>query len=73
MVTHDMEFCAANAHFVIMFFDGQLLTTLTPKKFFGSNSFYTTAAARMSRNIFENAVTAENIADLYKQNRGGAL
>ena len=49
MVSHDVEFCAEYADVVGMFFDGQLLASNTPKKFFGSNSFYTTSAGRMSR------------------------
>ncbi len=72
MVSHDVEFCAKYADRVSMFFDGQVLTTETPQKFFGSNSFYTTAANRMSKHVFTNAVTAENVVDLYLKNRGGA-
>lgn len=72
MVSHDVEFCAKYADQVSMFFDGQILTTDTPQRFFGSNSFYTTAANRMSRHIFKNAVTAEQVVALYQQNKGGA-
>ena len=71
MVSHDVEFCAKHADRVSMFFDGQVLTTDTPQKFFGGNSFYTTAANRMSRHILRNAVTAENVVDLYLKNKGG--
>ena len=69
MVSHDVEFCAEYADLVGMFFDGQLLTTDTPRRFFGSNSFYTTAANRMSRCVFRNAVTASDVAGLIRQNR----
>ena len=72
MVSHDVEFCARYADVVSMFFDGQLLTTDTPRRFFGGNSFYTTAANRMSRHLFREAVTAENVAQLYRQNREDA-
>ena len=61
MVSHDVEFCARYADLVSMFFDGQLLTTDIPRQFFGGNSFYTTAANRMSRHVLTNAVTAEQI------------
>lgn len=71
MVSHDIEFCAKYADMVSMFFDGQMLTTDTPRRFFGSNSFYTTAANRMSRHVFRNAVTAEDVISLYKQNGEG--
>ena len=68
MVSHDVEFCAEYADTVSMFFDGQILTTETPHRFFGQNSFYTTAANRMSRCVFRNAVTATDVADLYRRN-----
>ncbi len=71
MVSHDVEFCARYADLVSMFFDGQVLTTESPQRFFGSNSFYTTAAHRMSRHVFDMAVTAEDVIDLYRQNREG--
>ena len=69
MVSHDVEFCARYADMVSMFFDGQMLTTDTPQRFFGGNSFYTTAAGRMSRHVFSMAVTAQNVVDLCLQNR----
>ena len=69
MVSHDVEFCAKYADMVAMFFDGQMLTTDTPRRFFGNNSFYTTAANRMSRHVFSMAVTAEDVVQLCKQNQ----
>lgn len=72
MVSHDVEFCARYADIVSMFFDGQVLTTDTPRRFFGANSFYTTAAHRMSRHVFEGAVTAEDVIRLYKENKEAA-
>ncbi len=71
MVSHDVEFCAKYADAVSMFFDGQVLTTDTPRRFFGNNSFYTTAANRMSRHVFSMAVTAEDVVNLYRENRHG--
>ena len=69
MVSHDVEFCARYADMVSMFFDGQILTTDTPQRFFGNNSFYTTAAGRMSRHVFEMAVTAQDVVSLCRQNQ----
>ena len=71
MVSHDVEFSAQYADFVSMFFDGQVLTTDTPRRFFGNNSFYTTAANRMSRHVFSMAVTAEDVVNLYRENSHG--
>lgn len=73
MVSHDVEFCAKYADMVSMFFDGQMLTTDTPRRFFGNNSFYTTAANRMSRHVFSMAVTAEDVVELYGQNMGAEV
>lgn len=64
MVSHDVEFCARHADSVSMFFDGSVVTTNTPRAFFASNSFYTTAANRMSRHVFKNAVTDEDVIEL---------
>ena len=72
MVSHDVEFCARYADVVAMFFDGQILTADTPRRFFGANSFYTTAAHRMSRHVFDGAVTAEDVITLYRQNQEAA-
>lgn len=68
MVSHDVEFCAKNAHEVSMFFDGDIVTTNTPNNFFSKNSFYTTAANRMSRHVFDGAVTVQEVTQLCKQN-----
>lgn len=69
MVSHDVEFCAKYADRVGMFFDGSVVTTNTPGRFFSQNSFYTTAANRMSRHIFENAITNEDVIKLCRINR----
>lgn len=69
MVSHDVEFCAKHADSVSMFFDGGIITTNAPTRFFSENSFYTTAANRMSRHLFKNAVTNEDVVALCKENR----
>ena len=71
LVSHDIEFCAEHADLVGMLFDGGLLTQDIPRRFFSRNSFYTTAAGRMSRGVFQNAVTAADVALLYMENKGG--
>ena len=69
MVSHDVEFCAKYADTVSMFFDGSIITTNTPNRFFSQNSFYTTAANRMSRHVFENAINNEDVIHLCRQKR----
>lgn len=68
MVSHDVEFCARYADRVAMFFDGSVVTVNTPRRFFSQNSFYTTAANRMSRHVFDNAVTDEDVIALCGMN-----
>ena len=69
MVSHDIEFCASYAHRCALFFDGGIVTSNTPNKFFSGNSFYTTVANRMSRQVFENAVTCEDVITLCNGNK----
>lgn len=64
MVTHDVEFAAEYADRCAMIFDGDIVSCDTPRKFFSGNSFYTTASNRMSRNLFEDAVTCQDVIDL---------
>ena len=61
MVSHDIEFCARYADAVAMMFDGEIIAQSTPRTFFSSNSFYTTAANRMSRHVFPRAITDEDV------------
>lgn len=61
MVSHDIEFCAQYAHRCALFFDGNIITEAPPRSFFSGNSFYTTAANRISRDRLPGAVTVENV------------
>lgn len=66
MVSHDIEFCALYCDMVSMFFDGSIVTTAPAKKFFEGNSFYTTAANKMTRDIINNVVNVEEVIKLCK-------
>lgn len=70
MVSHDIEFCGRYGDRCAMFFDGRIITVNTPRKFFSGNSFYTTAANRMSRHIFDNAVNVDDVVELARINLG---
>lgn len=61
MISHDVEFCAQYADRVGLFFQGNLVTSNTARAFFAGNSFYTTAANRMARHFYPDAVTAEDV------------
>lgn len=70
MVTHDVEFAAGVADRSALFFDGEILSADTPSKFFGGNTFYTTAANRMARSICPNAVTCEQVVRFCTEGAG---
>ena len=61
MVSHDVEFCARHAHRCALFFDGSIITQGSPRLFFSGNSFYTTSANRMAREIIPQAITAADV------------
>ncbi len=66
-VTHDVEFAAENADRCALFFDGEILSADVPEKFFSENNFYTTAANRMARHIWKNAVTCGQVIACAKE------
>lgn len=68
LVTHDVEFAAEISDTCCLLFDGQILSTASPRKFFSSNSFYTTAASRIARNYYDNAITNQEIVALCRKN-----
>ena len=68
IVTHDVEFAAEHADRCAMFFDGQIVSVANPVEFFASNSYYTTAASRISRGLYQNAVTVDMVVELCRKN-----
>ena len=61
MVSHDIEFCAKYAERCALFFDGNIVTEAAPRVFFSGNSFYTTSANRIARDVLPEAVTPEDV------------
>ena len=68
IVTHDVEFAAECADRCALFFNGTAVAVEEPETFFSENNFYTTAASRMSRGIFDRAVTADAVIKLCNAN-----
>lgn len=68
IVTHDVEFAAVNADRCALFFDGEITSIDTPAAFFSDNNFYTTAANRIARHMYKNAVSCEDVAALCRLN-----
>ncbi|MEG1694600.1 MAG: energy-coupling factor transporter ATPase [Eubacterium sp.] len=69
MVSHDVEFCAQYGDTCGLFFEGNIVTANTPRAFFAGNSFYTTSANRMSRHLFDNAITVKDVISCCQMNR----
>lgn len=69
MVSHDIEFCASYADRCAMFFDGGIVISSEAKEFFTGNSFYTTAANRLARHLFPEAVTVKDVVEACRTNK----
>ncbi len=61
LVSHDIEFCARYASRCALFFDGGVVNDAPTRAFFSGNSFYTTAANRMARELLPQAVTVQDV------------
>lgn len=70
MVSHDTEFCAEYCDECALIFDGRCVFCGDAKDFFSENCFYTTAASKMTRGIFKNAVSESEVLALCKKNLG---
>lgn len=71
IVTHDVEFAALCADRCALFFRGSAVSVAAPRAFFAENNFYTTAARRMTRGYFDNAVTVRDVVELCRRGREG--
>lgn len=68
IVSHDIEFCAQTADQVCLIFDGETAVVNGVTEYFTGNEFYTTAAARIARDIVDRAVTVEDVLAAYGEN-----
>ncbi|MGN0395074.1 MAG: ATP-binding cassette domain-containing protein [Coprococcus sp.] len=66
IVSHDIEFCGDAGERIALLFDGELAAINEVREYFAGNSFYTTAAARIAKNIVDKAVTVEEIIEVYR-------
>ena len=67
MISHDVEFVAEYADRVGLFFEGSIITSKETRAFFAGNNFYTTAANRMARQFFPDAVTGKDVVSCLKK------
>ena len=61
MVSHDIEFCARCATHCALLFDGGITAWGEPRDFFAQNSFYSTAACRMARDLVPGVITPQQL------------
>lgn len=64
-VTHDADFAAEVSDRCGLLFDGEIISEDTPRRFFGDNCFYTTAACRISRERIADTVTCAQVIDAW--------
>lgn len=61
MVSHDLEFSASVSDNTAMFFDGNVISKGNVYDFFSQNNFYTTQANRISKEIYDECITVDDI------------
>lgn len=67
LISHDIEFCAKNAEFCAMLFDGNISSISPTTDFFDGNRFYTTAANKISKGIINGAITDSDVIKCLKK------
>ena len=67
MVSHDIEFCASYGETCALVFDGAVISQGPAHSFFAGNSFYTTAANRLARELWRDAVTVDDVIGRCRQ------
>lgn len=61
IVSHDLDFCAEYSDRCSMFFNGSIVSTDTPEKFFSYNNFYTTSLNRLTKGILSDGMKYEEV------------
>jgi energy-coupling factor transport system ATP-binding protein len=73
MVSHDIEFCARHADRCALLFNGGVVSEGSPKDFFAGHGFYTTAANRIARSRWPDAITVEEVVRRCRTDAPGSL
>lgn len=68
IVSHDADFAAEVSDRCMMLFDGEITSEGSVREFFSTNKFYTTYPSRISRHLYKNAVTVDDVVFLCKRN-----
>ena len=70
LISHDVEFAATCADRCALFSQGAVAACDSTRRFLSDNRFYTTAVSRITRRVFDGAVTEDQALMLMKQNGG---
>ena len=70
LISHDVDFAASCADRCAMFSRGRIAACDYTGRFMSDNRFYTTAASRVTRGVFDGAYTLERVEKLIKLNGG---
>ena len=70
LISHDVEFAAACADRCALFSQGNVAACDSTRRFLSGNRFYTTAVSRITRRVFNAAVTEEQALMLMRQSGG---
>lgn len=68
IATHDVEFVALCADRCGLLFNGEVISVSSPYEFFSGNNFYTTAASKITKGIFKNTITSDQVVELCQLN-----
>ncbi len=69
LVTHDVEFSAMVCDECALLFDNSIINKTTKNEFFLNNSFYTTAANRITRERYDNVITIDDAISIIRKNQ----
>ncbi|WP_138204549.1 ABC transporter ATP-binding protein [Haloimpatiens lingqiaonensis] len=67
IVSHDLDFCAEYSDKCSMFFNGTIVSTDEPGKFFKDNSFYTTSLNRLTRGILNDVTSYKEVISICRK------
>lgn len=69
LVTHDLEFASMTADRIAMLFNQKVIAEASMREFFKKNSYYTTAAYRLSRDLIPEQIRATDLLKFLESTR----
>ncbi len=63
IASHDTDFCAQYSDICALCFDKRITASGSTHEFFSQLSFYTTAANKIAKSVFKNAITVDEVVD----------